>query len=141
MVRAVALSSAISSVGFDADVSFVGPGAAHKTLMLAAASDSRTVAPSRNPNRFFMKTSPWHRNKCFQTQRPAFIRCYRENARPARTCTEFMIIANACERSLRLIRIELKLASSVRASVRVHEWPRFHGERLGTDSPAVHEDC
>src|SRR5437016_3041470 len=140
MVSAVALSSAISSVGFDADVSFVGPGAARKTLMLAAASDSRTVAPSRNPNRFFMKTSPWHR-KCFQTHRPAFIRCHRENARPARTCTEFMIIANACERSLRLIRIELKLASSVRASVRVHEWPLFHGERLGTDSPAVHEDC
>src|SRR5207237_2821303 len=122
---------------FDADVYFVGPGAARKTLMLAAASDSRTVAPSRNPNRFFMKTSPWHR-KCFQTHRPAFIRCHRENARPARTCTEFMIIANACERSLRLIRIELKLASSVRASVCVPERTLFYCDILVKDSTSIY---
>src|SRR5437763_12178301 len=139
MVSAVPLSSAISSVGFDADASFEGPGAARKTRTLVTDSNVKIIAPSRNANRLFMKTSPWHRSRC-RPQRPAFIRCYRENARPARTCTEFMIVGNACERSLRLIRIELKLASSVRASVRVHEWPLFHGERLGTDSPAVHED-
>src|SRR5437762_339640 len=99
MVSAVALSSAISSVGFDADVSFDGPGAARRTLMLVTDSNVKIIAPSRNPNRFFMNSLPLAPG--FNPN--GFSRCYRENARPARTCREFMIVANACGRSLRHI--------------------------------------
>src|SRR5207249_8404032 len=58
MVSAVALSSAIASAGFCPNASFTERGAAHKTLMLTTASDARTIAPSRNPNAFFMEILP-----------------------------------------------------------------------------------
>src|SRR5260221_9921200 len=56
MVSAVALSSVIASAGFCPNASFAERGAAHKTLMLTTASDARTIAPSTNPNRLFMKS-------------------------------------------------------------------------------------
>src|SRR5881227_3700783 len=59
MVSAVALSSVIVSAGFCPNASFAERGAAHKTLMLTTASDPRTIAPSRNPDAFFMEILPF----------------------------------------------------------------------------------